>query len=82
MIFQCCRCGKKIDNQEDDYEALEVENDVGRVWFHYHVLCLDDMRTIERRFKELGTPEKSPIPKNIRGIKGSWTPPTVHHHHE
>lgn len=72
-VWQCVCCGGKVDDQEDNFEALEVENEAGRIWYYYHTLCLDDLRTIERKLKDMGTPEKSPLPKKVRGSKGSWS---------
>lgn len=78
MLWQCAYCGKKIDDQEDDHEALEVQNEYGRTWHYYHPLCLDTLRSIERKLKELGTPEKSSLPKKVVGIRGSWSRQPLH----
>ena len=78
MLWQCACCGGKIDDQEDDHEALEVQNDYGRIWDYYHPLCLDTLRSIERKLEELGTPEKSSLPKKVVGIRGSWSRQPLH----
>mgnify|MGYP003461731648 FL=1 len=78
MLHQCACCGKKIDDQNDDWEALEVEHDFNRNWNYFHINCLDDLRTIERKFKELGTPEKSPLPKKVRGYRSSYAVQPLH----
>lgn len=72
-IWQCAHCGNRIDDQEDDHEAFEVCNQYGTHWHYFHVLCIDTIRTLERRRKELGTPEKSSLPKKVVGIRGSWS---------
>lgn len=73
MLWQCCGCAGKIDDQEDDYEALELEVPNGRVWHYWHALCLDTLRALERKRKELGTSEKPYVPQNVRSIAGSWS---------
>jgi len=78
MLWQCACCGGKIDDQEDSHEALEVQNEYGRNWHYYHVNCLDDLRSIERKLKELGTPTKSVLPQKVVGIRGSWSGQPLH----
>lgn len=78
MLHQCCKCGGKVDAFNDDHEALEVENEYGRVWYYYHVNCIDDLRAVARKLKDMGTPEKSTLPKKVVGIKGSWSGQAVH----
>lgn len=78
MLHQCCRCGKKIDDQEDDFEAMEVRNEYGRHWHYYHPLCLDDLRTIERKLKDMGIPSKTVFSQDVVGIKGTWSASAIH----
>ena len=73
MIHQCACCGGKVDSYNDDHEALEVQNEYGRVWYYYHPVCLDTLRSVERKLKDMGTPEKSSLPKKVVGIRGSWS---------
>ena len=78
MLHQCACCGKKIDDQNDDWEAMEVEHDCNRNWLYLHVNCLDDLRTIERKCAELGTPSKTILSKKVVGIRGSWSGQPLH----
>jgi len=73
MLWQCACCAKKIDDQEDDYEAMEVRNERGTTWYYFHPVCLDDVRSQEHKLKEMGKPPKQTIPKNVSSIKGSWS---------
>lgn len=73
MLWQCACCGKKIDDQEDNYEAMEVRNERGAVWYYFHVNCLDDLRATEQKRKSLGKATKSVLSQNVVAIKGSWT---------
>jgi len=78
MLWQCCVCGCKIDDQEDNYESMEVQNEYGRIWHYFHPVCLDDLRTIERKCAELGTPSKTILSKKVVGIRGSWSRQPLH----
>jgi hypothetical protein len=78
MLHQCCSCGNKIDTHNDDYESWEVEHEYGRTWLYFHPLCLDTLRSIERKLKELGTPTKSVLPQKVVGIRGSWSRQPLH----
>lgn len=78
MLFQCAYCGKKIDDQEDDHEAMEVKHEYGRTWHYFHPLCIDTLRSIERKLKDMGSPTKPSFSQNVVAIKGSWSGQTVH----
>lgn len=73
MLWQCCGCARKIDDQEDDYEAMEVTNERGTVWYYFHPSCIDDVRSQERRLSAMGKTPKQTLPKKISSIKGSWS---------
>ena len=73
MLHQCACCGGKVDSFNDDHEALEVQNEYGRVWYYYHPLCIDTLRSIERKLKVMGNPTKTVLPQNVVAIKGSWS---------
>lgn len=73
MLWQCACCGGKIDDQEDDHEAMEVKHEYGRTWHYYHPLCIDTLRSIERKLKDMGNPTKTVLPQNVVAIKGSWS---------
>ena len=72
-IHQCCVCGKKIDDQEDSYEAHEVVHANGTHWRYYHALCIDDVRSHEHRAKAMGKKPKQTVPTAVRSIRASWT---------
>lgn len=78
MLRQCACCGKKIDDEKDDWEAMEVEHDCNRNWLYLHVNCLDDLRTIERKCAELGTPSKTILSQKVRGYKASYAVQPLH----
>jgi hypothetical protein len=77
MLWQCAHCGKQVDDQEDDHEAFEVSSRFGTHWHYYHVLCLDTLRSIERKLKVMGNPTKTVLPQNVVAIKGSWSATAV-----
>lgn len=78
MLWQCACCGGKIDDQEDDHEAMEVKHEYGRTWHYYHPLCIDTLRSIERKLKDMGSPTKPSFSQNVVAIKGSWSRQPLH----
>ena len=76
-IHQCAHCARKIDDQEDSYEAHEVVFDTGTHWRFYHSHCLDDLRSSEHKLKAMGKKPKQTLPKEVRAIKASWTGQTL-----
>lgn len=77
MFWQCACCGGKINDQEDDYEAMEVRNERGTVWYYFHVNCLDDLRATEQKRKSLGKATKSVLSQKVVALKDSWTGQTL-----
>ena len=72
-IHQCAHCARKIDDQEDSYEAHEVVHARGTHWRYYHANCIDDVRSREHKLKAMGKAPKQTVSKAVRSIKGSWS---------